>query len=437
LSIYSRIKKFLTTDIRNLSLTDPKAWSPSLWNLIGSQSLSGENVTEDNSRTYSAIWNATELISGTIAALPLNLMQQKGDTNRIATDRKLFRVMHSQWNPRVTAKRGRETQIAHTLLWGNGYAEKVFDGYGEVAELWPIHPRRVTPFMEDGDIFYRITMPTGESVTLPRERILHILGPSDDGIIGMSRIAYARKGIGLAMAMETFGSKFFGNGTNPSMVVSHPGQLKDPKAMREALSAVYAGLGQSHRMMLLEDGMKVEKYGIPPNDCQFLESRQFSITEIARWFNIPPHKIKDLTRSSFSNIESEQRSFYTDTLLGSIVDLEQSYEMQLLTEGDRGMYGRGRLYFKHATKGLLRADVTAQTAFYTAMLDRGVFSINEVRALEDMDPVKGGDIHLVQMNMITLENAGKPPEPKQLPAPEQIPKKGNGKDQEAQQEERP
>jgi len=429
------LKKALA--IRNLSLTDPKAWSPSLWNLAGSQSLSGENVTEQTALTYSAVWNAVSLISGTIGALPLHLMQRKGKTKQIVDDRRLYRVMHDQANPYMTAMAFRECLMAHVLTWGNGYAEKVINGYGEVIELWPITPNRVTPFMQDGVLVYRITMPTGPNVILPRENILHVPGLGFDGFQGYSVIAMARKSLGLSMAMETFGSKFFGNGTNPSMVVSHPGQLKDPKAMREALSAVYAGLGQSHRMMLLEDGMKVEKYGIPPNDCQFLESRQFQIPEVARWFNLPPHKLKDLTRSSFSNIESEQISFVTDSILPWLVRLEANYNMQLLTPSDKSLSGYGRLYFKHIVEGLLRGDATSRAAFYTVMLDKGVFSINEVREKEDMDPVPGGDIHLVPMNMTTLENAGKPPEPKLLPAPEIIPKKGNGKDKETQQEERP
>jgi len=172
----------------------------------------------------------------------------------------------------------------------------------------------------------------------------------------------------------------------------------------------------------------MEKVSIPPEDSQFLESRQFQIPEVARWFNLPPHKLKDLTKSSFSNIESEQISFVTDSILPWLVRLEQNYNMQLLTDGDRAQYGRGRLYFKHIVEGLLRGDAAARGTFYGALLDRGVFSINEVRALEDLDPVAGGDIHLVPLNMTSLENAGKPPAPapRVLPDPESDPEDGNG-----------
>jgi HK97 family phage portal protein len=217
------------------------------------------------------------------------------------------------------------------------------------------------------------------------------------------------------MAMETFGSRYFGNGTHPGVVVSHPGKLGPDahKNLKASIETAHAGLGQSHRLLLLEEGMKVENLSIPPNDSQFLESRQFQVPEVARWFNLPPHKLKDLTRSSFNNIESEQISFVTDSILPWLVSLEQNYGMQLLTRGDKLNYGSGRLYWKHRVEGLLRGDAESRAAFYGAMLDRGVFSVNDVRGLEDMDPVPGGDIHLVPLNMTTLERAGEPPEPEE------------------------
>lgn len=416
-----------------MSLTDPKAWDRSLWNLYGAQSLSGETVTEYSSLTYSAIWNAVELIAGTIAALPLDLMQRRPGANRKAEDYKLFHVMHGRWNEYMSAKQGRHVQIAHVLTWGNGYAEIVRDGYGNVIALWPIPPHRVTPRMQDGALVYEIRLEQGQTVILPRAKVLHLLGPSYDGFVGYSRIAMARKSIGLGMAQETFGARYFGAGTHPGLVVSHP-QALSPEAstnLRESLNAVYSGLSNSHRLMLLEEGMKVERIGFPPKDSQFLEGRQFSIQEICRWYNVPPHKLKDLTRSSFSNIESEQASFYSETILPTLVDIEQSYDMQLLTDTDRDLSGRGRLYLKHNVKGLLRADTTARAQFYQVMLDRGVFSINDVRELEDMEPVQGGDVHLVPLNMTTLENAGKAqePEPRRpatLPADEDEDEPANG-----------
>lgn len=406
--ILQRLKK-TAQYFRNLGVDDPKAWDPSLWNLCGAQSLSGETVTEQSALTYSAVWNAVTLIAGTIASLPLHLMQMKAEKKRIAADRVMYKVLHDQANPFMTAKTFRETLMGHILLWGNGYAEKVVNGYGELVQLWPIAPNLVTTMWQDGKIVYRVRVGK-EDKYFTRDKILHIPGIGFDGLMGYSVVAMARKSIGLGMAMETFGSLYFGNGTHPGVIVSHPNQLSAAAHanLKKSLTEGYSGLGQSHRLLLLEEGMKLEKVGVPPEDAQFLESRQFQIPEIARWFNLPPHKLKDLTRSSFNNIESEQRSFYTDTLLPWLVTLEQNYNMQLLTESDRALSGRGRLYYKHVVEGILRADAAGRGAFYREMFNIGAFSINEIRQLEDKDPIEGGDIHLVPMNMTPLQNAGKP-----------------------------
>ena len=427
MSIIGRLQRSIRNDLK---LSDPKAWNPSLWNLYGAQSASGENVTEHTALTYSAYFNAISLISGTIGAMPLNLMQGKGNTKRVADDRVMHGVMHDAWNPYMTAMAGRECLQAHVLGWGNGYAEIVRNGYGDLKELWPITPNRVSPVMVENKIYYRLQMPDKVSVVLPRDKVLHIAGLGFDGFLGYSIAAMARKSIGLGMAMETFGSRFFGEGTHPGVIVEHPQKLSPGghSNLKASLSDTYSGLGNSHRLMLLEEGMKFQKIVIDPKDSQFLESRQFNIPEIARWFNLPPHKLKDLSRSSFSNIESEQISFVTDSILPWLVRLEQNFNMQLLSESDRAYSGRGRLYYKHNVEGLLRADAAARGTYYSMMFNIGAMSINEIREKEEMDPIKGGDIHLVPMNMTTLENAGKPPEPPEPPEPpKQLPAPGKEK----------
>ena len=407
MNLFNKVKHL----IKNLSLTEPKAWLPSLWNLIGSQSLSGETVTEQTALTYSAVWNAVTIISGTIGALPLHLYQQKDRTKRIVDNKPVYKVMHDQWNPYMTAMAGRETMMAHILTWGNGYAEIVQNGYGAIVELWPIPPNRIRPEMIDGEMYYHVRV-DGQETTLPREKVLHIPGLGFDGFTGYSVISMARKSIGLGMALETFGAMYFGQGTHPGVIVSHPNQLSDAahKNLKTSLTESYSGLGKSHRLMLLEEGMKLEKIGIPPNDSQFLESRLFQIPEIARWFNLPPHKLKDLTKSSFNNIESEQTSFVIDSILPWLVRLEQNYNMQLLSPSDKALTGYGRLYFKHIIEGLLRGDTASRATFYKEMFMIGAMSINDIREKEDMDPIEGGDIHLVPLNMTSLENVGKSPE---------------------------
>ena len=406
----------------DVSLTSEKAFDRTLWNLVGSRSSSGETVTEATALTLSAFYNGVALISGTIASLPLHLMQRKGERKRIADDLKLYRIMHDEWNPYMTAMAGRECLLSHVLTWGNGYAEKVRNEYGELAELWPITPERVRPEMDGSQLVYRIRV-GNEDVLFPRDKILHVPGLGFDGFVGYSVVAMARRSLGLGMALEEFGSRYFGSGTHPGIIVKHPGKLSDlaHKNLAGSLTAAYSGLGQAHRLMLLEEGMDAVKLGVPPNDSQFLESKQHHVSDVARWLNLPPHKLKDLSRSSFSNIESEQRSFFVDSLMPWIVRLEQNYAMQLLTPYDKALSGRGRLYFKHSAEGILRGDTAARAAFYTQMFGIGVYSTNDIRALEDEDPVEGGDVRMVPGNMTTLKDAGKLMNPdrqkKQIPPP--------------------
>jgi HK97 family phage portal protein len=311
----------------------------------------------------------------------------------------------------MTAMALRECMIAHILGWGNGYAEIVRNRMGQIVELWPITPNRIKPKMDGGELLYEIYV-DGEIITLSRESILHIPGLGFDGFVGYSIVRMAAQSIGLGKAMETFGSNYFGQGTHPGVIVSHPGKLSDTGSenLRNSLAATYSGLGKAHRLMLLEEGMKLEKLGIPPNDSQFLESRQFQVPEIARWFNLPPHKLKDLSKSSFNNIESEQTSYVVDSLLPWGIRLEQNYNMQLLTDSEI----KQGLYFNHVFEGLLRGSTSDRAEFYSKMFNIGAMSINEIRGKENLNPIEGGDIHLVPLNMTSLENAGKQPEKEQI-----------------------
>ena len=420
--------------LRNLSINDPKAWSPSLWNLQGNQSLSGEVVTEENALTYSAIWNAVTLYSS-IATLPLHLLRKNENKTFHVKDNKLYHVLHDDFNPYMTAQVGREVSIAHLLLWGNSYAEIVRNGYGEVYELWPISPNRVKPFMEKGELLYEINVGSEKKI-LPRSRILHIPGLGFDGLVGYPVVSMARKSIGLGMALETFGATYFGQGTHPGAVVSHP-QALSPSGydnLKKELSDKYSGLGQAHRLMLLDEGMKIEQIGVPPENSQFLESRQFHITEIARWFNLPVHKLKEMTKSSFNNIEAEQLSYVIDSLMPVIIRYESNYNMQLLTQNER--YKQG-IHTRHNVDGLLRGNVEARAKYYQIMWGIGAMSINMIADKEGFDPVENGDERFIPMNYLPLsqleqyldilkKTSTKPkpetegPEPKENETPENI-----------------
>jgi len=410
--------------IRNLGLSDEKAWNPSLWNMGGSQSLSGESVTESTALTYSAIWNAVNLYSGTISTLPLHLLRSNKQKTLHVEDKKLYRVLHDEFNPYMSAKTGREVSIAHGLLWGNSYAEKVFNGFGEIVELWPISPDRVRPYRENAKMLYEIDVDS-EKVILPREKVLHIPGLGFDGMVGYSVVAMARKSFGLGMALETFGALYFGQGTHVGRILSHPNKLDDKARanIRESFSGTSEGLAKAHKLMILEEGMKLEKIGIPPEDSQFLESRTFQISEIARWFNLPVHKLKEMTKSSFNNIAQEQISFVTDSIMPVLIGLEQAYNMQLLTKDERY---KQKLFTRHNVDGLLRGDPAARAEYYRTMFGIGAMSINDIRNKEGWDPVENGDERFIPLNMLPLskidqylERQGNQNEPKQV-IPEKI-----------------
>jgi HK97 family phage portal protein len=401
LKIWGGFKKLFR--IKNdIAVTNDKAWSSTLWNLYGTQNDSGEIINEETALKYSAVFNAITLIASTIASLPLNLMQRRDRATLPLPGNPLFDVLHSKANEYMTAMAFRETILAHVLTHGNGYAEIVRNGYGQVVELWPIPPNRVSPKLFEGELVYEINV-GGEIIVLRRDKILHIAGLGYDGFVGYSVIQMAAQAIGLGKAMETFGAKFFGSGTNPGLVIKHPGRLTEAahKRLKESIEAAQSGLSKSHRLMLLEEGMTADKSIYPPTDSQFIEGRSFQITDVARWFNVPVHKLKEMSKSSFNNIESEQISFVVDCLRLWCVRLEQAYDTQLLTTNER----RQGIYFTHILEGLLRGSSKDRAEFYGKLFFIGAMTINEIREKENLNPVEGGDTHFVPVNMVTLENS--------------------------------
>ena len=420
--------------LKNLGINDPKSWNSSLWNLIGNQSLSGETVTEETALTYSPIWNAVNLYCS-IASLPLQLLRKSDNKTVKVKDNKLYHVLHDKFNPYMTAQIGREVSIAHMLLWGNSYAEIVRNGYGEVIELWPITPNRVTVKMNKGELFYEINVGT-KTVTLPRSKVLHIPGLGFDGIVGYSVVTMAQRSIGLGMALETFGATFFGQGTHPGTVFSHPTVLSPSghANLKKELESKYSGLGKSHRMMLLDEGMTMEKVGVNPNDSQFIESKMFSVTDVARWFNLPVHKLKEMSKSSFNNIEEEKLSYVSDSLMPVIIRYESNYNMQLLTDNEQ--YTQ-EIYTRHNVDSLLRGNCEARAKYYQIMWGISQLTGNMIADLEGWDHFDGGDERFVPLNMIPLskidqyldmlkKTSTKPkpetegPEPKENETPENI-----------------
>lgn len=234
--------------------------------------------------------------------------------------------------------------------------------------------------------------------------VLHIPGLGFDGLVGYSPIAMAKNAIGMALACEEYGAKFFANGAQPGGVLEHPGIIKDPARVRESWNSVYQGAGNSHRIAVLEEGMKYTPIGIPPNEAQFLETRKFQIDEIARIYRIPPHMVGDLEKSSFSNIEQQSLEFVKYTLDPWVIRWEQGLARALFTDGEKG-----RLFFKFNVDGLLRGDYVSRMNGYAVGIQNGFLSPNDVRSLENMDLIpdeEGGNVYVLNGNVVRLRDAG-------------------------------
>lgn len=381
----------------------------------GGPTTTGVPVSEFTALNYSAVWSAVSVIAADVASLPLVLYKrtEKDGKDRFL-DSKLYELLHDAPNPEMGSMVFREALQAHVMTWGNAYAEIQRDDLGRPVALWPITPDRVSPFRDGPQLKYRVTNPSGsQNVLLPRD-MLHVPGLGFDGVTGYSVIQKARESISLGLATEQFGGTFFGNGSTFGGVLSYKEKLtaEVKQGIRESIDASHTGVQRAHKFIILGGDVKYDKLGIPPNDAQFLETRRFQVTEIARWFQIPPHKLGDLERATFSNIEQQDIEYYRSCLRRWLVRWEQELNRKLIPPLERKQQ-----FFKHNVEGFLRGDSAARSAFYTSMCNLGVYSINMVLEAEDLNKIgTSGDGHLVQGNLVPVDRLLEPPpEPKPEP----------------------
>ena len=360
-----------------------------------------------------AVYSCVRILSEAVASLPLNVYRYNEDGGKEkAYDHPLFRLLHDEPNPEMTSFIFRETLMTHLLLWGNAYAQIIRNGKGEVISLYPLMPDRMTVDRDErGQLYYKYTKsnddaPTmeGGTVVLDPSDVLHVPGLGFDGLVGYSPIAMAKNAIGLAIAAEEFGSKFYANGATPSGVLEHPGTLKDPGKVRDSWNSAFGGSSNSNKVAVLEEGLKYTPISIAPNEAQFLETRKFQINEIARIFRVPPHMVGDLEKSSFSNIEQQSLEFVKYTLDPWVIRWEQALFRALLSEEEKKS-----LFFKFNVEGLLRGDYASRMNGYATARQNGWMSANDIRSLEDLDRIPaelGGDLYLVNGNMLPLVEAG-------------------------------
>ncbi len=387
--------------------------SGSAYRFFMGSSTSGKRVNERSAMQMTAVYSCVRILSEAVAGLPLHLYQYTDKSSREkVVENPLYFLLHDEPNTEMTSFVFRETLMTHLLLWGNAYSQIIRNGKGEVVGLYPLMPDRMTVNRDEkGRLYYEYMVSSDDAKTLKDGTVrlspydvLHIPGLGFDGLVGYSPIAMAKNAIGLAIAAEEYGSKFYANGATPSGILEYPGTVKEPDKVRESWNAGFGGSSNAHKIAVLEEGMKYTPISISPNEAQFLETRKFQINEIARIFRVPPHMVGDLEKSSFSNIEQQSLEFVKYTLEPWLVRWEQAMQRSLIPQDDKSKY-----FIKFNVDGLLRGDYQSRMQGYATARQNGWMSANDIRELENLDRIpaeEGGDLYLINGNMMPLSMSG-------------------------------
>ena len=389
------------------------ATSGSAYRFFIGGSSSGKNVNERSAMQMTAVYSCVRILSEAVASLPLHVYKYNDEGGKEkAVKHPLYFLLHDEPNPEMASFVFRETLMTHLLLWGNAYAQIIRNGKGEIVALYPLMLNRMIVDRDDkGQLYYQYNTskddaPTmnGSMVNLKPSDVLHIPGLGFDGLVGYSPIAMAKNAIGMAIACEEYGAKFFANGATPGGILEHPGTVKDPKRVRESWTSAFGGSSNANKVAVLEEGMKYTPISISPEQAQFLETRKFQINEIARIFRVPPHMVGDLEKSSFSNIEQQSLEFVKYTLDPWVARWEQAIVRFLFSADEKTQY-----FVKFNVDGLLRGDYQSRMNGYAIGRQNGWMSANDIRELENLDRIpeeEGGDLYLINGNMTKLKDAG-------------------------------
>ena len=391
------------------SLANPPDW---LYNLFtaGTKTYTGKAISKEMALTSSAVYACIRILSENVGSLPLHLYRRTTEGREKAIDHQLYSILHFRPNPEMTSMIYRETITEHLVGWGNSYSNIVYDNANRVKELWPLRPDQMEVERKDGELLYKYTVPSGKIYFLSRKEVLHIPGLGFNGLIGYSVLTKARETIALALGMEEYIARFFGNDARPGIILKHPGTLSDPAKdnLRKSWNEKYQGLEKKHLMAVLEEGLDIKEIGFPPEDAQFIQGRKFEIEELGRWFQVPLHMLQHTEPSTSwgTGIDQLTRGFISYSLRPWLIREEQNFSMQLLKENEWLDY-----YFEHNVEGLLRGDSKARSEYYKNMFMVAAMSPNDILALENMPPVPGGDERFVPLNMKPLSwfSSGPPP----------------------------
>tara|TARA_R100000687_G_scaffold83697_1_gene89096 strand:+ start:16399 stop:17700 length:1302 start_codon:yes stop_codon:yes gene_type:complete len=386
---------------RSQSVNPAHPRDPLLASLFGlsANTSAGVSITPDRAMRIVAVYAAVRIIAETVASLPLNVYQGRDDGGKEVTRaHPLYPLLHDQPNAWQTSFEWREMMVGHAALRGNAYSEIIHSNGGSVEALIPLHPDRVIPFMpRAGTMAYEYAAADGRSRIILQDEMHHLRGLSADGVKGYDPVDLARDSLGLTAASEEFGARFFGNGTVAGGYLKHPQTLSEDaqKRLIKSWEERHRGPQRSHRPAVLEEGMEWQAIGIEPEKAQFLETRKFQIADIARMFRVPPHMLADLDRATNNNIEHQSLEFLMHTIRPWLVRHEQAIRRDLFSIEDRRKH-----FAKYLVNALLRGDVKSRGTFYKEMFGIGAMSPNDVRELEDLNPIDGGDQYFIQSNNV-------------------------------------
>jgi HK97 family phage portal protein len=397
------LQKAVSYLARSIGLTDPR-----LYRALGSvPTSSGETVNTASVLGLAAAWACVNLLAGTIASLPLMVYRTRGGARMVASDHPLYRILHDSPNADQTALDFWEFVCASLELHGNAYAEVVRARNGRIIALGvPITPELVTVRRLDTGALEYEWVDQGRRIIAGQDRVLHIRGFGGNPLGGLSTLSAGRQSFGLAQAIERASGDTFRNGVRPSGLLKTADTLTidQRKQAEELLQEKFAGAINAGRPMLLDRGMDWVQLSISPEDAQMLQSRAFSVEEVCRFFGVPPFMVghTEKTTSWGTGLEQQTLGFQKFTLRRRLKRIEQALEKQLLSVADR----LAGITIEFNLEGLLRADSAARASFYQLMLTNGVMTINEVRSLENLPPVEGGDEPRMQMQNVPITQAG-------------------------------
>lgn len=379
----------------------------------------GVHINHDNALKFSAVWACVRVIAETVSQLRWTVFQQQPDGGKRELEtHPAYRVVAVSPNPEMTPFQWRETLLGHVLTYGNAFCEIERDNANRPVACWPLAPDRVDVLRDENwELLYRYHMPSGGYVDFGPQDILHLAGLGFDGNVGYSVVAMAAQTIGLGRVQEQAGASFWKNGARPGGILTPVGTMtrEGRDSITDEWNSMFGGGRNFNRVAMLSHDMKYTPLSIPQEDAQFIDSRKFSIEEICRWYRVPPHKVASLDRATFSNIEHQSIEFVVDTIVPWAIRFEQEIDSKLIRSSSR------KVYSKVLVQSLLRGDSAARATYYRELRDLGALSINEIRMLEDMNPIDGGDLRLVPMNMTTIERAAEPPEPPEPATPAVMP----------------